>query len=95
MVSGRRCDRGVPDRMNARTEGNWCAEERTILKTIESQNTSHVGSLQEAVDADPVAVDQRCFDLQKKGFIRPIGSGHYQLTAEGKRRLRKLHALEE
>jgi Mn-dependent DtxR family transcriptional regulator len=67
--------------------------ERTILKTIEAQNTSHVGSLQQAVDADAVTIDRHCFDLQKKGFIRPIGSGHYQLTAEGKRRLRTLRAL--
>jgi Mn-dependent DtxR family transcriptional regulator len=80
--------------MNSRTVGDRCAIERTILQTIEAQNTSHVGSLQTAVDADPVAIDRRCFDLQRKGYIRPIGSGHYQLTAEGEGRLRRLHAID-
>lgn len=68
--------------------------ERTILKTIDEHNTSHVGSLADVVDAGPVAIDKRCFDLQRKGFIRPVGAGHYQLTAEGKHRLRRLQSLE-
>ncbi|MFC4550698.1 MULTISPECIES: hypothetical protein [Halorussus] len=80
--------------MTSRANGNWCAAERTILQTIERQNTSHVGSLEDELDAGPVTIDRHCYDLQRKGFIRPVGSGRYQLTAEGKDRLRRLHALD-
>lgn len=67
--------------------------EKTILETIDRESTSHVGALEDALDAGAVVVDQRCFDLQRKGLLRPVGAGRYRLTPSGKRRLRRLHSL--
>jgi len=68
--------------------------DKTILETIGEDTTSNVRTIGEAVDADPVTVDQRCFRLQREGYIRPVGLGHYQLTRQGERRLGRMLTLE-
>ena len=61
--------------------------DRAILDVLDRNGDLHVRDISAEVDEHPVTVDQRCFSLHQRSFIRTLGTGVYGLTPTGERRL--------
>lgn len=64
--------------------------DRTLLAALDERGPISVTSLSSALDAHPIAVDQRCYDLQSNGHVQRISGGRYDITDDGQERLERL-----
>jgi Mn-dependent DtxR family transcriptional regulator len=64
--------------------------ERTLLAALNERGPIRVTSLSSALDAHPIAVDQRCYDLQSEGHVRRVSGEVYEITDDGQERLKRL-----
>lgn len=63
---------------------------RTLLRALDEREDTSVSSLAEAIEAHPITTDQRCYELQQKGYIRQTSAGVYVLTDSGEEYLSTL-----
>lgn len=61
--------------------------ELAILQALATNGGMTAVELGDTVDADPVTVDQVCYQLQRDDSVRVNNSGEYQVTQLGHQRL--------
>lgn len=64
--------------------------ERTLLKALADREDTSVTSLAEVLEAHPITTDQRCYELQREGYIRQTSTGVYTITDSGEEYLSSL-----
>lgn len=64
--------------------------ERTLLSALDERSDTSVASLAETLGVHPITTDQRCYELQREGYVRQTSSGVYTLTDSGEEHLRTL-----
>ncbi|WP_254538671.1 transcriptional regulator [Halomarina litorea] len=63
--------------------------DQEILEILVADSPLYVMEIAKIADRHPITVDQICGRLHEHGQIRPVGRGLYDVTEEGKRRLRE------
>lgn len=61
--------------------------ERTLLAVLRDREAAAVTTLAETLDAHPITIDRRCYELQRDGYIRQTSKGIYAITGAGEDRL--------
>lgn len=61
--------------------------EVAVLDALATNGGMTAIELGDAIDADPVTVDQVCYQLQREDSVRMVTRGEYLLTHHGQQRL--------
>lgn len=62
--------------------------EAEVLDLLSDQSPRHVMDIADSVQIHPITIDRTCSRLHDEGCINPLGQGLYEITEEGKDRLK-------
>ncbi|WP_306057147.1 hypothetical protein [Natronococcus wangiae] len=64
--------------------------DRALLAVLAEREPVEMASLATALEAHPVTIDQRCYELQSDGHVCQVSGGVYEITDAGRAYLESL-----